>query len=80
MSWDDVGFVKSSKHRIKILSILSTRPMLPTEISSTLGIHISQVTRSLIELENRDLVKCITPNLRKGRLYVITEQGKKVII
>jgi hypothetical protein len=33
----------------------------------------------LFELEKRKLIKCLTPSLRKGRLYGITEKGKKAI-
>lgn len=79
MSWDDVGFIKSSKHRKEIMNLLNTRSLTPTEISTDSKTHISQVTRSLLELEKRDLVKCLTPSLRKGRLYSITEKGKKAI-
>ena len=53
--------------------------MTPTEISNELKTHFSQITKNLLELEKRDLVKCLTPNLRKGRLYGMTEKGKKTL-
>ena len=77
MSWDDVGFIKSSRHRKDIMKLLNTKSLTPTEISTELNTHVSQVTRTLLELEKRDLIKCLTPSLRKGRLYSITEKGKK---
>jgi predicted transcriptional regulator len=79
VSWEDVGFIKSSKYRIQIMKLLESNTMTPTEISTHLKTHFSQVTKNLLELEKRDLVKCLTPSLRKGRLYGITEKGKKVV-
>jgi DNA-binding MarR family transcriptional regulator len=61
------------------MKLLESNTMTPTEISSELKTHFSQVTKNLLELEKRDLVKCLTPSLRKGRLYGITEKGRKAI-
>lgn len=79
MTWDELGFIKSGRHRQKILKMLATKNMMPTEISDELKIHLSQVTRNLGELEERGLIKCLTPSLRKGRLYSATEKGKKLL-
>jgi predicted transcriptional regulator len=79
VSWEDVGFVKSSKHRKDIIQLLSAKNMTPTELSKELRIHISQVTRNLLELEKRNLVKCLTPSLRKGRLYSATDKGIRTV-
>jgi predicted transcriptional regulator len=79
VSWEDLGFIKSSKYRMQIMELLKSKAMTPTEISGELKTHFSQVTKNLLELEKRDLVKCLTPTLRKGRLYGITDKGKKTL-
>jgi predicted transcriptional regulator len=53
--------------------------LTPTELSKELGTHFSQIAKSLLELEKKDLVKCLTPTLRKGRLCGITEKAKKTL-
>lgn len=61
------------------MELLESKAMTPTEISDELKTHFSQVAKNLVELEKRELVKCLTPSLRKGRLYGITEKGKKTL-
>ncbi len=40
--------------------------------------HYAQVSRALQELEIQDLIVCLTPKEKTGRLYALTEKGKKV--
>ena len=51
---------------------------MPSELSLELGLHISQITRNLIELEKRSIVRCLTPGLRKGRIYTLTDKGREI--
>lgn len=64
---------------MQIMELLKSKAMTPTEISKELKTHFSQITKNLLELEKRDLVECLTPSLRKGRLYGLTEKGKKIL-
>lgn len=79
MEWEKVGLVKASQHRQSILRILAKGSATPKEIAVSLGIHLSQVTRSLREMEERNIVQCLTPNLRKGRIYATTKEGKEIL-
>lgn len=79
MSWEDVGVIKASPRRLQIMKSLVMQAMTPKELSQQLGVHMSQVTRSLKELEERDLVRCLTPQLRKGKLYGITIKGNQIM-
>jgi predicted transcriptional regulator len=79
VEWEKLGFIKASSHRQQILASLNVRPLTPKELSKNLDIHLSQVTRNLREMEQRELVYCLTPNLRKGRIYRISEEGKKLL-
>jgi len=53
--------------------------MTPTEISKIINTHRPTVSRSILALEEKGLVVCITPNERMGRYYKITERGKTVL-
>ena len=79
MDYDSIGFVKASKYRWEIIRLLASQLLTPTEISSELDIHKSQVSRYLSELADHGLVKTMTPNLRKGRMYALTDKGKKCL-
>lgn len=49
--------------------------LLPLLEIQGLGHHISKV---LGELKAHELVECINPEVRKGRLYRLTDKGEKV--
>lgn len=70
-------FVQSSVHRWKIVLLLGDG-MTVTQISEEIGAHSSQVSRTLKELRENELVECITPQKRKGRLYSLTAHGRKI--
>lgn len=76
--YDLISFVTRGKIRINILSNLD-KPLTPTQLSEKIKTHRSTTSRTLLELEEKGLVKCITPNENMGRFYEITKQGKKII-
>ena len=78
--WDEIGYIISSKMRLRILIHLSTEPSTPSKISEELGVHISQVSKTLNELSKIGMVKCLTPQRKKGRLYIATEKGKSILV
>ena len=73
-----VSFVSRGKIRRKALSNLDN-PLTPTQLSEKIKTHRSTTSRTLLELEEKGLVKCITPNEKMGRFYEITKQGKRII-
>jgi len=76
--YDLISFVSRGKIRKKVLSNLD-KPLTPTQLSEKIKTHRSTTSRTLLELEEKGLVKCITPSESMGRFYKITGQGKKVI-
>ncbi len=78
MSWDDVSFVIAGKTRKAVIMKMSSHGN-PTFLANALKIHVANASRALIELENEDLVDCITPNKRVGKIYALTEKGKEVV-
>ena len=77
--WDEIGYIISSKIRLRILIYLANEPSTPSKISEKLSIPISQVSIALSELSTIGVVKCLTPHRKKGRLYVATDKGKNIL-
>lgn len=76
--WEDVSFVIASSYRMKILEWLKT-PKEPSILSKEIGINKTHISRGLKELEEKKIVKCLSPNAKKGRLYIISDYGKSVL-
>ena len=78
MMYDLISFLSRSKNRKTVLENLDN-PITPTELASKLNIQRSTISRAILELMNKKLVKCLTPKEKMGRLYQITDLGKKVL-
>lgn len=74
----DLGYVKASKHRRVVLTALAGDALCPTEISEKTNLPQSRVSKALSDLATRDLVMCINPNDRKGRLYQLLQGGEQI--
>lgn len=74
-----VGFVLSSEYRQKVLAELEKGIRTPKQVSKDTNIQINHVSNILKELSDKNLVSCKTPELRKGRLYQITNKGIEVL-
>ena len=77
--WKRVGYVLASTYRRKIILALKDRPLTPKQLSQICGIRIGHVSNVLKELREQDLIKCLNPKARKGRLYTITQKGEMIL-
>ena len=75
--WDKYGFIEASDVRKKIALQLSEEPCTPTKIAESEGFSLSHVSQKLKELSKEEIVECVNPKRRKGRLYALTEVGEK---
>lgn len=78
MSWDDVSYVIASKTRKAVLLKLET-PRTPTFLSKELNVNLANISRGLAELEDKDIVVCLTPNQKVGKIYSLTKKGTDII-
>jgi predicted transcriptional regulator len=76
---NSIAYVKASKYRKDILLDIDDKLKLPSEISKEVSIRINHVSKTLKQLKEANLVECVNEEAKKGRLYQITEKGKKVI-
>lgn len=76
---EQIDFVKRSKHRTRILKSLDEYPQMPSELSKNTGITPHHVSHTLRQLKDYELIVCINPEVRKGRIYKLTDKGEKVL-
>tara|TARA_Y100000310_G_C20640738_1_gene793734 strand:+ start:551 stop:820 length:270 start_codon:yes stop_codon:yes gene_type:complete len=74
-----LSLIKSSKYRKDILISLVSKIRTPTEICKETNIRISHISRFLNELKTNNLIECVNEENKKGRLYKITTNGKRII-
>ena len=76
--YDLVSFVGRGKVRKKVLKAL-IKTNSPTELARQMDIERSTISRAILELTEKGLVECLTPDERMGRYYRTTETGRKVM-
>ena len=53
--------------------------LIPSQIAKNSGIRTNHISKVLSELKSHELFECINPEVRKGRLYRLTETGEEVV-
>ena len=76
--WELVSFAKSKTRKI-CLEVLKDGPKTPSYILKSSGEYLLHISRALSELEEKYLIKCLTPNRNKNRIYGITTKGLDVL-
>ena len=74
----EISYVEISKYRTKVMKALEGNVKIPSVIAKDSGIRTNHISRVLSELKEHELVECINPDVRKGRLYRLTDKGEKV--
>ena len=74
-----VDYVKRSQYRSKILKSLADDVKMPSQIAKDTGIVQNHISNSLRQLKEHELIECINPEVRKGRLYRLTENGEEIV-
>ena len=76
---EKVAFVLASKHRTNIILNLSDEMHTPKQIGDAINVRTNHISNLLAQLRKKELVYCATPNIRKGKLYSLTDDGKNVL-
>lgn len=81
MEYDDiVRYVNNSSYRVNVLKDLSDGGVkMPRDIASDCNILPNHISNVLTQLRKLDLLECVNPEYKKGRLYRLTDDGKKII-
>jgi len=75
-----ISIIKNSEYRKKILlSLAKVSYLTPSEISEKTKLRLNHVSNFLKDLKDNKLIICLNDEDKRGRLYKITELGKRVI-
>ena len=74
----EISYVQISKYRTKVMKALEGDVKMPSVIAKDSGIRTNHSSKVLTQLKAHKLVECINPEVRKGRLYRLTDKGEKV--
>lgn len=72
-------YVNKSSYRVKVLKSLGNDAKMPKEIADDSGILPNHISNVLRQLKDKEIVECINPEVRKGRLYRLSEDGLDVL-
>ena len=75
----EMSYVKISQYRTKVMKSLDGDVKIPTVIAKDSEIRPNHISKVLAELKAHELVECINPEVRKGRLYRLTDKGEKIV-
>lgn len=79
MDDDVIKYINRSKYRVRTLKAIGEDVKMPKEIAEDSGILQNHISNVLRELKEKDVVECINPNVRKGRLYRLSEDGLDIL-
>ena len=75
----EYGYVTASKYRTKVMKSLDGETKIPSKIAKDANIRQNHISAILKQLKEHELVECINPEVKKGRIYKLTENGEKII-
>ena len=75
----EISYVEISKYRTKVMKALDGEIKIPTAIANDSGIRTNHISKVLLELKTHELVECINSEVRKGRLYRLTDKGEEIV-
>ena len=75
----EISYVEISSYRKKVMKSLDGEVLIPTQIAKNSEIRPNHISKVLTELKAHELVQCINPEVRKGRLYRLTSKGDEIV-
>ena len=75
----EISYVKISKYRTKVMKSLEDEVKIPSKIAKDSDILQNHISAVLKQLKDHEMVECINPEVRKGRLYRLTDKGEEIV-
>jgi len=81
MNWEIYAWLKRGSRRQDVLQHLSNsdRPLTANDIKSNLKMSLSQSSLTLKELLKEELIDCLNPDDKIGKLYRINDKGEAMV-
>ena len=77
VDWRLYAWVMRGSRRRRLLAVLN-KPRLPTELKKEARASLTNVSKVLRAMQDKDLVQCLTPENKTGKLYRLTEEGQRI--
>ena len=79
--YDDlVKYINNSSYRVNVLKDLSDGGVkMPRQLAADCNILPNHISNVLTLLKKLGLLECINPEVKKGRLYRLSDDGKKIL-
>jgi len=74
-----VSYALRAKNRVRIMSALKDGRKISAQLEKETGMYKSHISRTLQELKNKKIIRCVNPNDRAFRFYELTAAGRKVL-
>jgi DNA-binding MarR family transcriptional regulator len=69
-------FIRGNQRRKEIMAL--GKPKISTEIKKEAKMSVTNVSKVLKEFMKKKFVRCLTPDERTGKIYELTEAGRKI--
>lgn len=79
MDEEVVKYINRSTYRVRTLKAIDNKVKMPKDIAKDSGILQNHISNVLRELKDKNVVECLNPNRRKGRLYRLTDDGLEIL-
>lgn len=79
MSDEILKYVNKSSYRVRVLKSIGEDAKMPKQIASDSGILPNHISNVLRQLKEKEIVECINPEVRKGRLYRLSDNGLNLL-
>lgn len=76
--WDEIGYIMASKYRTIVIEKLSIKNYMPSTLAKETKFQLSHISRALKELTGKKLTICLNEKSKKGKIYTLTEFGRKL--
>lgn len=76
---DEIDYVKRSQYRFKVVKSLDNDAKMPSQIARDTEIFQNHISNVLRQLREHEIIECVNPEVKQGRMYIITEKGERVL-
>ena len=72
-------YVMNSSYRMRVLEAIGDDIMMPHRIAIKSNVLNNHISTTLRQLREKGLVELINPEMPRGRLYRLTDDGKRIL-
>lgn len=72
-------FFARSKLRLMVLKELGKKPQIASFLANELNKHREVISRIFLDLQEKELAKCLNPQSPNFRYYEITKKGEEIL-